>query len=277
VDNFFLANRLCDICQISSFSYFQQITQLRMPKLKKKSVAKKLRDEKQQTSHKKPANTAARRLVRQDEARRKQAQTADTESHRLARQDEARRIQEQTANTESRRLARQDQTRREQEQTADKESHRLARQDQARRQQEQVANTESHRLARQDTVRRSTERRTFWDAEKKRRNSSKSNYEKLLERYINQIQESPSYICSCCGGLWYIKSTTCASKEKLIKSGCKTDFINTVLHVNQEQHRFCATCKKSVAEMQVPRLCLSNGFDFPVLSNDVKVLWNSRE
>jgi rubrerythrin len=185
-----------------------------MPKLKKKSVAQKLRDEKQRTSHKKPANTAARRLVRQDEARRKQ---------------------------------------------------------------EQTANTESHRRARQDTVRRSTERRTFWDAEKKRRNSSKSNYEKLLERYINQIRESPSYICSCCGGLWYIKSTTCASKEKLIKSGCNTDLINTVLHVNQEQHRFCATCKKSVAEMRVPRLCLSNGFDFPVLSNDVKVLLNSRE
>jgi hypothetical protein len=242
-----------------------------MPKVKKKSVAQKLREEKEKKRKQQAANTVARRLTRQDPARRRQEQVADTESHRLARQDPARRRQEQVANTESHRLARQDPARRRQLQLANTESHRLARQDPARRRQEQAANTESHRLARKDTVIRSVERKTFWESERKRRQTAKSTYEKLMDKYIDQIRQSPSYICSCCGGLWYEKSTSVTSQEALILCGCNQDFIDSVLRVQQDQHRLCGTCKKSINQKCVPRLCLSNGFDFPFVPSEIKV------
>jgi rubrerythrin len=210
-----------------------------MPKLKKKSIAQKLREK-----------ATAKRLARQNSVFRQEEQEADTKSHRLARQDSSFRTHEKKKNAESQRLARRNPSYRTHEAKRD---------------------TESRRLKREDPTLRSIERRTFWEAERKRRNSSKSSYEKLLEKYTDQIRQSPSYICSCCGGLWYEKSTTTTSQETLIQCGCSQDFIDTVLRVNQDQHRFCATCKKSISQKRVPRLCLSNGFDFPTIPDDVKV------
>jgi hypothetical protein len=66
-----------------------------MPKLKKKSVAQKLREDKKRQE----ANTAARRLARQDPERRRKEQEANTAARRLARQDPERRRKEQEANT----------------------------------------------------------------------------------------------------------------------------------------------------------------------------------
>jgi hypothetical protein len=188
---------------------FFRNSELTMPKVKKKSVAQKLREEKERKRKQQVANTAARRLTRQD---------------------------------------------------------------QARRDQEQVADTNSRRLARQDTVVRSVERKRFWEAEKKRRLTAKSSYEKLKDKYIDQIRQSPSCICSCCGGIWYEKSTTATSQEALILCGCDQDFIDTVLRVQQNEHRLCGTCKKSITQKRVPRLCLSNGFDFPIVPSELKVL-----
>jgi hypothetical protein len=179
-----------------------------MPKLKKKSVAQKLREDKEKKAKKQASDTAARRIARQN---------------------------------------------------------------QARHDREQVADTKARRLARQDVGIRSVERKRFWEAEKKRRQKAKSSYEKLFEKYSEQIRQSPSYICSCCGGLWYENSTTITSQEELFRWGCDQDFIDTVLRVHQNQHRLCGTCKRNIAQKQVPRLCLSNGFDFPIVPSEIKV------
>jgi hypothetical protein len=155
--------------------------------------------------------------------------------------------------------------------SANAATKRLARQDPSYRTREAKRDRESRRFKREDLALRSIERRTFWEAERKRRNSSKSSYEKLLEKYTDQIRQSPSYICSCCGGLWYQKSTTPTSQEALISSGCDQEFIDTVLRAKQDQHRLCGTCKKSITQKRVPRLCLSNGFDFPIVPAEIKV------
>jgi rubrerythrin len=210
------------------FSFVRNVRKYKMPKLKKKSVAQKMRKEEENRLH----DTNARRLVRQNQARRQEEQLADTASRRLARQDPA------------------------------------------RRHQKQLADIEYRRLARKDIGYRSVERKKFWEAEKKRRQTAKSSYEKLVEKYSDQIRQSPSYICSCCGGLWYEKSTTITSQEELIRCGCSQDFIDTVLRVHQNQHRFCGTCKRNIAQKQIPRLCLSNGFDFPIVPSEIKVNFN---
>jgi hypothetical protein len=204
-------------------------SELTMPKVKKKSVAQKLREEKEKKRKEQANNTAARRVARLDPERRRKEQEAKAESRRLARQDEARRYREQMSDTNSR------------------------------------------RLARKDPVIRSVERKTFWEAERKRRQTAKSSYEKLMDKYIDQIRQSPSYICSCCGGLWYEKSTIATSREALILCGCNEDFIDTVLRVQQNEHRLCGTCRKSITQKRVPRLCLSNGFDFPIVPSELKV------
>jgi hypothetical protein len=72
-------------------------------------------------------------------------------------------------------------------------------------------------------------------------------------------------------GLWYKNSTTGTSEAILTELGCSESFTSNVLHVNQENHRFCATCKKSIIQKRIPRLWLSNGFDFPVIPAEIKV------
>jgi hypothetical protein len=159
---------------------------------------------------------------------------------------------EQQTNSQARRAARSDPQRREQEQQA----RRAARSDPLRREQEQRLNTQSHKRIRRD---------------------SKSSYDKLFSLYKEKINESPTFICSCCGGLFYPKSTVLVPEEKLIAENkkknkmCSAEFISSILHVQQQQHRLCSTCKTSAFSNRVPRLALCNGFDFPVIPPELQV------
>jgi hypothetical protein len=142
----------------------------KMPKLKKKSVAQKVREDKKRNDKRREdsavrtreqeADSVARRIVRQDPVRRREEQENDTAAHRLARQDNVRRSDEQQVNTASKRITRQDIVQRKIEQEANSASHRLARQDIVRRKIELEADAASHRLARQDPVKRSQEKET---------------------------------------------------------------------------------------------------------------------
>jgi hypothetical protein len=79
---------------------------------------------------------------------------ADTAARRLVREDPVQRQVEQIANTVARRVVRDDSDRRVVEQVADNTARRLVRQEALTRQVEQVADTTARRLVRQDALTR---------------------------------------------------------------------------------------------------------------------------
>src|SRR4051812_10452709 len=143
------------------------------------------------------------------------------------------------------------------------------RQDPVQKKQEQVQ--KRNETKRKNPAKRKQDYEVNVESLRKRRKVIRSTYEGLLGLYNNQIRESPTLICSCCGGLWYRSSTVLTSEEKLDKAGRYEDFIDAVLRVPQPQHRFCKTCNSSVKIGKVPKLALSNGFGFPELPDELKV------
>jgi len=96
----------------------------------------------------------------------------------------------------------------------------------------------------------------------------------LVQQFFKKIHAASTFICSSCGGLFYEESTTKTSKELLLKRGCDETLVVNVLCVNQQQHLLCGTCKLAVYRKKVPRLCLSNGFEFPIVPVILKVSTN---
>jgi hypothetical protein len=210
-----------------------------MPKLKKKSDAQKARE----------------RLQR----------------NKKLRDDKAIRDEEQEVNSQARKSSRQDEQKRKKEQEADTQARKSAREDKQRRSDEQLSDTEARQIARKDPIRRKREQELDTESRKRKRTLSKSRYEDLLEMFYIQIRESPSYICSCCGRLWYETSTKITSEEHLQSIGCSDENIATYLYVAQTQHRLCGTCRKSTLTNSIPRLALANGLDFPIIPDELKV------
>lgn len=96
-------------------------------------------------------------------------------------------------------------------------------------------------------------------------------FESLLQTFNKTIKCAPSYICSCCGSLFYEYSTHKTLKENLEKCGRSTEFINAVLYVQQTIHRLCTICKNTVKNNKIPKLGLCNGFDFHPIPHELKV------
>jgi len=93
----------------------------------------------------------------------------------------------------------------------------------------------------------------------------------LFQKFRDKIKEAPSFIRSCCGGLFYKDATTIVSPEFLKEKGCSDELIQEILHVDQDPHRICSTCKTYAYKKILPRLSLVNGFDFPTVPDVLKV------
>jgi hypothetical protein len=242
----------------------------------------------------KKENTEARRIAREDNERREREQRENTRAHRQVRADNERREREQRENTRARRQVRENKERREQEQRADTDARRQVRDNEVRKKNEQRSNTKARKISREDDNVRTPERARDSQSRKDARNDpvkrrlwqdkdteahvgkikkNRSNYDWLYSQYEQKIKEAPVFICSCCGGLWYKTSTSVITKEILKERGCTSAFIKTVLQVQQDEHRLCATCKKSIKSKNVPRLCLSNGFAFPNIPSVLNVTY----
>jgi hypothetical protein len=77
--------------------------------------------------------------------------------------------------------------------------------------------------------------------------------------------------------LFYSSSTTLITEDKLIAENkkknkkCSQEFISLILYVDQQHPRLCSTCKTAAFSNRVPKLALSNGFDFPVIPPELQV------
>ena len=107
------------------------------------------------------------------------------------------------------------------------------------------------------------------DNEFKKKEHMKKNLRELdtlLDQYRTSIAEGPTVICSCCGGLWYQKSVRRISETCLSDIG--KEFVQSILNYDQgNSNTFCKTCWSAVTAKtpKIPKLSLSNGFQFPVV------------
>jgi len=134
-----------------------------------------------------------------------------------------------------------------------------------------LRNANSMRKMRQNPGRRMKEQLKDTARHSIETSSRRSNYKHLLCTYNCEIRKTPSFICSCCGGLYYKKGTKPFTKTSLKALGCTDDLIATVLYVNQNEHFLCHTCKRTIIQNRVPKMCLVNGFDFPNIPPELKV------
>ena len=84
---------------------------------------------------------------------------------------------------------------------------------------------------------------------------------------------SADIICYCCGGLFYGKSVTELKKETIIARGAADDFLTSITYVYEHDTSFCHTCKRNILQLNVPKLALSNGLDFPEIDTCLKVIY----
>jgi len=193
------------------------------------------------------------------------------EAKRKARQDPEYADKERKRNAEATRKVRQDPEYAERERKRNEEAKKESRTHAIFRAPEKKRDAEAHSFARQNETIRSAERTREAQLRRTKQDNLTSNYSKLFQKFRNKIKEAPSFICSCCGGLFYKDATTIVSSEVLKEKGCSDELIQNILHVNQVQHRICSTCKTYAYKKMLPRLSLVNGFDFPRVPDVLKV------
>jgi hypothetical protein len=219
-------------------------------------------------------DTISRRIIRQNPERRETEQIHDTISRRITRQNPERREAEQTPNTKSRGIARQNPDYRTPERITDSQARRLARENPDYRTPEKEKDAEAHKIVRKNPVKRRILQDADTENRSKQRKVERSKFETMYEKYKEKIKCAPNIICSCCGGLWYVTSTTKISRGTLLERGFSDSFLDSVLCVDQDVHHLCVTCRKSVMAKNVPKMCLSNGFEFPIIPEELKVSYN---
>ena len=152
----------------------------------------------------------------------------------------------------------------------------IFRENEEHRNKEKQDNTKSRRGKRKNPEVRESEEQARKKSRLAKTTNFKKDYDQLLTAFQGRIKLAPSVICSCCGGLFYKTSTKEVTSEDLSSKGCDEAFINKILHVHQQKHKLCSTCKASVfvkppKAPKIPRLCLANGFDFPEIPEELKV------
>jgi hypothetical protein len=88
---------------------------------------------------------------------------------------------------------------------------------------------QAHRNARQTKFRINQRIREIPEG----RSSSMKDGQKLecITRFMEAIKEGPTYICSCCGGLWFRTSVKLVEKSKLRSKGLSASFIDQVKNI----------------------------------------------
>ena len=84
--------------------------------------------------------------------------------------------------------------------------------------------------------------------------------------YEEEIRDGPVNPCSCCGGLWPMKSLNETTVAALLRKQLPQDFIDRICikRVSPRKIHLCGTCNKKVLKQIVPALCLAT-YTFPVI------------
>ena len=97
------------------------------------------------------------------------------------------------------------------------------------------------------------------------KNASTSSLEALINEYERAIQEGPTYVCVCCGLLFFKEGLHRISMDRI-----KEDIINLIVFLKELPiHYLCVTCGRYAYKGEIPKLALSNGFEFPDIPDEL--------
>ncbi|KAK3909216.1 hypothetical protein KUF71_003815 [Frankliniella fusca] len=125
-----------------------------------------------------------------------------------------------------------------------------------------------HRRKNQERVER--HRHAFPDSYNLRRKQARKQWQTCVHDYEQAIREYHSHVCNCCGRLFRLSQLHLQTKSNLREKGFSDEFIKSVFWVrNREESKFCSTCIKDIRRNTVPKLCLSNGLEFPIVHEKI--------
>ncbi|KAK3908303.1 Phosphoserine aminotransferase [Frankliniella fusca] len=125
-----------------------------------------------------------------------------------------------------------------------------------------------HRRKNQERVER--HRHASPDSYNLRRKQARKQWQTCVHDYEQAIREYHSHVCNCCGRLFRLSQLHLQTKSNLREKGFSDEFIKSVFWVrNREESKFCSTCIKDIRRNTVPKLCLSNGLEFPIVHEKI--------
>lgn len=236
--------------------------------LEKDRLQKKRRRETTERTEEQSYDTERRRSRRLAEGFKAQEQEQDAARHRELRLDPDYRSKEKEKDAAHHSQLRLDPEYSAEEHGRNAAEHRKRREDPDVRREEQKKDTQRKKQEREDSKKRAAYN------EKQRKLMAKRSsvsFETLLAKFHASIRETPVYICSCCGGLFYKAGTVEVKEGTFKKKKFDKFFVKSVLHVDQQMHRLCKTCHRSALANKIPKLALVNGLELPVVPEPLQV------
>lgn len=78
-----------------------------------------------------------------------------------------------------------------------------------------------------------------------------------IRQFIDERNETPRYICLCCGDLFFHNSVLIATQKEPEELAPNNSMFSTKY--------ICSTCRKQSKSNILPKLAVKNGLEFPVL------------
>ena len=92
-------------------------------------------------------------------------------------------------------------------------------------------------------------------------------YQNLIYDYELSIWEGPIHTCGSCGGIFFAKSIRVHRIDEI-----KPEIVNELSKLDNNHIQLCDTCGRSVKRGAIPKLCLTNGLEFPPIPPELKDL-----
>jgi hypothetical protein len=201
----------------------------------------------------------------------------DAEARAESRNDAVYRENERKRDKVARAASRTDETYRKNEREKVNEARNEKRQDQQYRENESERDNTSRSTRRLDFEYRESENKR--DAESKY--SRRNNPDKINLDYERCVNEGPTHVCACCGGMFFSRSVDLFHPDTIKNDVFRQLVFNEKLYdtYNFPRDRIyaCKTCKRGIDSNCVPRIALSKGLEFNDVHEHLKELNDTEE
>jgi len=104
------------------------------------------------------------------------------------------------------------------------------------------------------------------------RRNKRQSIEYLIKQYLDGIQEGPTSVCTCCGGLFFPRAVKRVDPNNISDDSFRKQIFNANLKDSNGNYFACKTCKNGISSGKVPTLALSRGLDFKEVPEVLKAL-----
>ena len=202
--------------------------------------------------------TPARKEKRQNPAVKGKEVKRDTSARKLNRQDRAVKLKEAERETPARKEKRQDLEVKQKEAERETPAKKEKRQDPAVRRKEVKRDTSARKEKRQDPAvqHREAARET---PRRQAKRTPNLNVCESIEKFKEEIQHGPTYICTCCNRLLRKTAVVLYTEKKFLEQVDLIETCRTSTFSADDKEYICSTCKTSILKGEVPALAVVNG------------------